>query len=153
MFDRLKNLFKKAEPVVAPAVVETVPKPKKPRAPRKPKVQPPEPTPQPTLTEKEKATLNNEPYVKVISEHIDYNNIGNGTFEIDFNDKFVLNLIKAGYKKRENDTDSMIVDRWFTDLCRSIVLEQYEQTQADPDMRDLRNIRSKNLGDGRSEVS
>jgi len=47
----------------------------------------------------------------------------------------------------------VLVDRWFQTVCRNIALEVYEQQQADPTNRDLRVVRTKNLGDGRTEVS
>ena len=50
------------------------------------------------------------------------------------------------------DTDSDIVDRWFTQVCRNIVLETYEQYQAMDPERD-RVVKSRDIGDGRSEVS
>jgi hypothetical protein len=65
----------------------------------------------------------------------------------------VLNLIKAGYKQRDDDTDVIIVDRWFQTVCRNIALEMYEQQVADPENRDARVIRTKDLGNGRTEVS
>jgi hypothetical protein len=64
-----------------------------------------------------------------------------------------LNLIRAGYKQKDSDTDNVLVDRWFQTICRNIALEVYEQQQADPTNRDLRMVRTKNLGDGRTEVS
>jgi hypothetical protein len=108
------------------------------------------------LTPKEQATLDNEPYVNVISMEVNPEDINSGAFELDWNDKFVLNLIKAGFKIREDDTDAQIVDRWFQTVCRNIALELYEQQQADPDNRyrtEPRIVRSKDLGDGRSEIS
>jgi hypothetical protein len=84
---------------------------------------------------------------------LDPNDVNNGAFELDWNDKFVLNLIRAGYKIRKEDTEQQIVDRWFQTVCRNIALEIYEQQQADPDKRDVRVIRSRDLGDGRTEVS
>lgn len=139
MFDKLKNLFKKPEPIKA----ETT-KPKKEKKPRQKKVE---------LSDKEKATLAGEPYVNIVKMNIDPNDIHNGEFELDFNDKFVLNLTKAGYKMKEDDTDMVIVDRWFQTVCRNIALEMYEQTQADPSNRDIRNVVTRNLGNGRTEVS
>ena len=55
--------------------------------------------------------------------------------------------------KKKDDTDREIVDRWFTDVCRTVVLEMYEQQQADPENRDLRTVRTRDLGNGRTEVS
>ena len=142
MLDKLKKLFQKPP---EPKVQEPVKKEPKQRIPKE----------EIKLTPKELATKNGEPYVNIISIELDPNNIGNGSFELDWNDKFIINLIKAGYKIKENDKDSEIIDRWFQSICRNIALEVYEQQQADPDMRgmaDMRNIRSKDLGNGRSEV-
>jgi len=143
MLDKLKKLFQKQP---EPQVQEPVKKEPKPRAPKE----------EVKLTPKELATKNGEPYVGIISIELDPNNIGNGSFELDWNDKFIVNLIKSGYKIKENDKDSEIIDRWFQTVARNIALEVYEQQQADPDMRgmaDMRNIRSKDLGNGRSEVA
>jgi len=138
MFDKLKNLFKKQE--VKP-VVKKEPKPKQ----QKP--------PTPELTAKEKATAAGEPYIAITKVEINPENINDGSFELDWNDKFVLNLIKAGYKQRDDDTDQLIVERWFQYTCRNIALELYDQQIADPDNRDSRVIRTKDLGNGRTEVS
>lgn len=127
-----------------------VQEPRKPRKPRKPKF---ENIPDSSLSAKELATQNNEPYINVLKVELDPNDINNGSFELDWNDKFVLNLIKSGYKIRDDDSDAQIVDRWFQTVCRNIALEIYEQQQADPDNRDLRVIRSRDIGNGRTEVS
>jgi hypothetical protein len=145
MFEKLKNLFKKQE------VIPEVKKEKKPRKPKEKKVAP-------ELTAKEKATAAGEPYVNILRMEIDPNDINSGSVELDFNDKFVLNLIRAGYKMKDTDTDNDIVDRWWTNLCRATVLETFEQEMADPEKRvnsnrDMRNVRTKDLGDGRTEVS
>ena len=140
-FDRFKK--KPVEKVVEPI------KEKKPRKPRKPK----EKKPVVELTEKEKATAAGEPYIQILRMDIDPENINAGAFEMDWNDKFILNLIRAGYKMRDDDTDNLIVDRWFQTICRNIALEVYEQAQADPTNRDLREIKTRDLGNGRTEVS
>lgn len=138
LFDRFKK--KPVEKVVEPV------KEKKPRKPRvkKPTVE---------LTAKEKATQAGEPYINVLSMDVDHTNIHTGAFELDWNDKFILNLIKVGYKMRDDDTDDVIVDRWFQNVCRNIALEMYEQQQADPTNRDLREVKTRDLGNGRTEVS
>jgi hypothetical protein len=164
MLNKLKSLFKKPEQP-QPIVIEKVPEvqvekevepdikpvqPKKPRKPRKPK----QVETTKTLSAKELATQNNEPYINIIKVELDHNNINNGSFELDWNDKFVLNLIRAGYKLRDDESDQTIVDRWFQSVCRNIALELYEQQVADPEKRDdIRIIRSKDIGNGRSEVS
>ena len=139
MFDKIKNLFKKqeVEPVVKKK--ETKPKQQKPSAPK--------------LSAKQKATVAGEPYIAIIKVELNPDNINDGAFELDWNDKFVLNLIKAGYKQRDDDTDQIIVERWFQYTCRNVALELYDQQIADPDNRDSRVIRTKDLGNGRTEVS
>lgn len=116
----------------------------------------------PKLSEKEIATRAGEPWVSILNVDIQEDDINNGAFEMDWNDKFVLNLIKAGYKQKDDDTDEEIVDRWFQQVCRNIATEVYEQEQADPYNRkdkdpitgaDMRVVTSTDLGDGRSEVS
>jgi hypothetical protein len=100
---------------------------------------------------KQVATEKGEPYIEILSMDIDPNNLHNGSFELDWNDKFVANLVRAGYQMDPKDTDADIVDRWFTAVCRNIVLETYEQYEA----MGLSNrvVQSRDIGDGRSEVS
>lgn len=150
MFAKLKKLFTKEQSTPV-AAASPPPKPKKTRTSRKPKTVE---TPQ-QLSEKELATHRGEPYVKILSLDIDSGDPTNGAFTLDWNDKFVANLIRAGYKIREDDTDERIVDRWFQTVCRNIALEYYEQDQADPQNRtdDTMWVKRRNLGDGRTEVS
>ena len=146
-----KFFKKKEESIVAPIpkqVPEKKPVRKPVKKPRKQKIKQ-----EIILSEKEKATVAGEPFVQILKVEIDPQNINNGSFELDWNDKFLLNLVKAGYKIKPDDTDNEIVDRWFQTVCRNIALEIYEQQQADPENRDLRVIRTRDLGDGRTEVS
>jgi hypothetical protein len=106
----------------------------------------------PQKTEKEIANEKGEPYVNILSMDVDPENMQNGAFELDWNDKFVANLIRAGYQKDSKDTDADIVDRWFTAVCRNVVLETYEQYEAMNPERD-RVVKTRTIGDGRSEVS
>ncbi len=138
MFEKIKNAFSK----------KPKPEPKKKAAPK--------------LSAKETATRAGEPWVDILQVNVDPKDINNGAFELDWNDKFLLNLIKQGYKETENDTDEMIIDRWFKTVCRNVVLETYEQEQADPYNRkdtdpitgvEMRVVSKKDLGAGRSEVS
>lgn len=103
-----------------------------------------------SLSPKEVATMNNEPYVNVIALDLDPENMHEGAFELDWNEKFVSNLIRAGYQMKDTDTDADIVDRWFQNICRHVVLETWEQEQA---MNPNRVVKSRDLGDGFSEVS
>lgn len=137
MLDKLKKLFaKKPEPKLEPEVKKVK-----------------EPKPKKELSEKEKATANNEPYVSITKVEINPNNVNDGSFELDWNEKFVINLIKSGYKIRADDTDEAIVDRWFQTICRNIALELYEQQQADPEKRDVRyQVQTRKLENGRTEI-
>jgi hypothetical protein len=78
---------------------------------------------------------------------IDKDNPGQGSFELDWNDKFVANLIRAGYQGK---TDQDIVDNWFRTVCQNVVMENYEQEMADPTNRPSNR---RDLGNGRTEVS
>lgn len=135
------KLFKSREEVVeqvAEPVKVEVPKEPKPRKPKAPK---------PKKTAKDLANEKNEPWVSIVSVELDPDNIGAGAFELDWNDKFVANLVRAGYKGK---TDQQIVDQWFQDICRNVVLETYEQEMADPE---LRQPRSRKIDDNRTEFS
>ena len=76
---------------------------------------------------------------------VDYDNLNEGAFELDWNDKFIANLRRAGYQGRE---DSDLVDQWFHNVCRNVVLETWEQDQANT----TRYTTERNLGNGRKEV-
>jgi len=112
------------------------------------------PKAEPVKTAKEIATEAGEPYVAITSVELDPDNIGNGAFELDWNDKFIANLVRSGYQSRPNEEDSVIVDRWFQTVCKNIAMETFEQweTNQPVDARP-RVIDRKNLGDGRSEAS
>jgi hypothetical protein len=95
------------------------------------------------------ATKKGEPYVTVVSVELDPDNVGNGAFELDWNDIFVARLVKAGYQGKD---DAAIVDRWFQDICRNVLMENYEQWEANQ-APEARVVQRRDLGDGRSEVS
>jgi len=99
---------------------------------------------------KELATERGEPYVSILSIDINPENLHEGSFELDWNDKFIANLVRAGYQMQPNEPENIIVDRWFQNICRHVVMETWEQDQA---MNPQRHIRSRDLGDGRREVS
>ena len=106
----------------------------------------------PEKTAKELATEKGEPYVAIITMDIDPNNLHQGAFELDWNEIFIARLVKAGYMMKPTDADSDIVDRWFQNVCRHVVMETWEQEQA------IRNsgaqyVRTRDIGDGRTEIS
>lgn len=138
MLDKIKKLFaKKPKTKIEPEVKKV----------KEPKIKK-------ELSEKEKATLNNEPYVAITKIVLNPDNVNDGYFELDWNDKFIINLIKAGYKIRPDDTDEAIADRWLQQISKNIALEMYDQIQADPDKRDIRyTVQTRKLDNGRTEIS
>jgi hypothetical protein len=132
IFDKLKTVIKRQEVQEEPKVQ---PKSKKKSA-------------------KEIATDKGEPWVSVLSVELDPDNIGNGAFELDWNDKFITNLVRAGYQLKKDDTDAVMVDRWFADICKNVIAENYEQWEANQPIGDRpREINRKDIGDGRTEIS
>jgi hypothetical protein len=103
---------------------------------------------------KDLATEAGEPYVSVVSVELDPDDVGNGAFELDWNDVFVSRLVKAGFMIKKTDTDAEIVDRWFQSICRNILNENYEQWEANqPVDARPRRVERNDIGNGRSEVS
>lgn len=108
----------------------------------------------PAKTAKEIATEAGEPYVSINSIELDPDNIGNGAFELDWNDKFITQLVRAGYQSKPNEPEDVIIDRWFQTICKNIAMENYEQWEANqPYDARPRIIDRRDLGDGRSEAS
>lgn len=97
---------------------------------------------------KEIATEKGEPWVDIISIQLDPDVPGDGAFELDWNDKFLANLVKAGYKGK---TDADIVDQWFSSVCKNILQENYEQWEAN--YISTRRMQQESLDNGRSSIS
>jgi hypothetical protein len=72
------------------------------------------------LNEKEIATKEGQPYVKVLDTKVDADNPKMGYFELDWNKHFVLNLKEHGFS---GNSDEEIVDHWFSVLCNTIATE------------------------------
>ena len=101
---------------------------------KKKKEEPKKATPKKKKSEKELATEAGEPWVSVLGMELQEGSLDRGAFELDWNDLFVAKLIRAGYQgKSDND----IVDNWFQDVCRHIVLESYEQQQAQNNVENI----------------
>lgn len=105
----------------------------------------------PEKTAKELATAAGEPYVAVLRMDVDPENLHQGAFELDWNEIFVSRLVKAGYMMKKDDLDSDIVDRWFQNVCRHVVMETWEQEQAM--IKSGIWVKTTDIGGGRSEVS
>ena len=117
---------------------------------KKPEVKKEAPRPK-KKSDKDTATEKGEPYVAILSVELDPENIGNGAFELDWNDKFIANLVRAGYQGK---TDADMVDQWFADVCKNVIAENYEQWEDNqPFEARPRVIDRKDLGNGKTEVS
>lgn len=98
------------------------------------------------LSPKELATEKKEPWVDVLSTHVNKDNIRNGFFELDWNEYFVQQLRLSGY---QGDTEEAVVDAWFSELCRNVGSE----VGVDMSRRGTGYINTNNLGNGKTEVS
>lgn len=96
------------------------------------------------LSEKEIATLEGKPYIKVLDTNVDPQNPKYGYFELDWNKNFVENLKEHGFS---GNTDEEIVDHWFSVLCNTIANEGSE-IQPDNGI-----VREEKRDDGRTEIS
>lgn len=97
---------------------------------------------------KAKATKEKKPYIEVLETKLDPKNPRNGFFELDWNEYFVKDLRLAGY---QGNSEEEIVDAWFKELCGNIAKEQGVATPESPMGAGF--INTKNIGDGKSEVS
>lgn len=79
--------------------------------------------------ERKLADLRREPYVAVIGIDFDDKNPSKGYFELDFNEHFVEYLANNGYDGIEPEE---IVNEWFSDLCKNIVLEDMVDENGNP---------------------
>ena len=100
--------------------------------------------PGPQKSEKELATERGEPWVEVLNFDLDPKNSSQGAFELDWNVHFVNDLRSKGFPGK---TDEQVVDNWFRNICRHIVLETYEN-----DVATNKYIDRVDLGNGRTEV-
>ena len=101
---------------------------------------------------KELATEKGEAYINIDSIEIDKANPRFGSFSLDWNTLFIEKLKDSGYV---GESEEAIVDQWFQDVCRHVVLETYEQEQANINVAEnvVRYVNRKNIGDGKTEVS
>ena len=143
LFDRLFG--GKAKEEALELLLAAAPTPAEPPAPREKKVK------EQPKTAKQIATDKKEPYVNIVSLDVDLDNLHQGAFELDWNEIFVARLVKAGYMIKKDDTDAEIVDRWFQNVCRHVVMETWEQEEAIA--KSGMWVRSTDVGNGRSEVS
>ena len=96
---------------------------------------------------KEYATRKKEPWVSVLDVKVNEDNVRNGFFEMDWNDYFVKELIRAGYGEK-GDLEEEIVDRWFRDIVYNMLEAEGQDTD-----RGMGYINVVPIDKGKSEVS
>ena len=95
--------------------------------------------------EKEDATRAGKAWVGVLDTQVNPDNIKNGFFELDWNNKFIEELLDAGYS---GETNEDIVNGWFKTIARQIL----EEDGLDKD-REIGYINVKPIDKDKSEVS
>lgn len=75
--------------------------------------------------EKRIATINGQPWVTVLNMSFGGKNSLEGSFELDWNEYFVKQLIAEGYTGVTPDT---IVNQWFMEVCRNVAMEEFDGT-------------------------
>lgn len=80
--------------------------------------------------EKRLATLNKEPWIKILDVDFSYEDMATGAFSLDWNEYFIEELKENGYGNQFT-SDEEIVDQWLQDLCRQIAFEDIEDIDID----------------------
>lgn len=71
------------------------------------------------------STVKKEPWVSVLNMEFGTGTPTEGSFELDWNEYFVDNLKKEGYK---GQNDEAIVNLWFMEVCRNVAMEEFAGT-------------------------
>lgn len=73
--------------------------------------------------DKKVAELKEQPYVNVLKLDVNPENAKAGYMELDWNDHFVKFLHENGY---EGKSDEDIVNKWFNDVCRTVLIQEMQ---------------------------
>jgi hypothetical protein len=128
------NIFKKSEPVVEP------------KTRKRQKIEEPDVAVAPKVRKKRQPKVHEEPNVEIKKIVFDYNNPAIGSFELDWNHEFISMLKNNGY---HGSTEEEIVNRWFTELCKTVASEEIKNLPDIPSM----SLARKEIGNGRTEIS
>lgn len=106
------------------------------------------------ITENDKericASIKGEPWFKIIGgEHVQNGSGATMAFELDWNDEFVRDLEKQGWTAA---TDDQIVNLWFEEACRQMLLMEPLEDEIDEIQPTGRTRKSRGEG-GRAEYS
>ena len=95
---------------------------------------------------KEEATAKKQPWVAVLETHVNPQDPGNGFFELDWNEYFIVQLKQAGFF---GESEEAIVDQWFKELCKNIGADE----GVDMERRGSGYINVQKVADGKAEIS
>lgn len=73
--------------------------------------------------DKRDATIDKTPWVDVKKMDVNVDDPKQGYMELDWNDEFVAMLQGKGYT---GDSDESVVNKWFNDVCRTVLLQEIE---------------------------
>jgi hypothetical protein len=73
--------------------------------------------------EKRDATVDKKPWVDVKKMDVNVDDPKQGYMELDWNDEFVAMLQNKGYT---GESDESVVNKWFNDICRTVLLQEIE---------------------------
>ena len=98
------------------------------------------------------AMVTKEPWVEVKKMQVNEDDPKQGYMELDWNDEFVQMLMRKGYS---GESDEAVVNKWFNDVCRTVLLQELndtdfglESTDAPDDVIKIRNADAKEIDDG-----
>lgn len=101
--------------------------------------------------DKERATINEEPWVHIGEIGYEKDKPAEGSFDLDWNDFFIADLKEAGYK---GIADEDIVDLWLNELCKNVAMETYSGTgDFDDDVEEASHIKKQKIDDNKWEAS
>jgi len=73
--------------------------------------------------DKRDATIKKVPWVNVKKMDVNVDDPKQGYMELDWNDEFVAMLQNKGYT---GESDESVVNKWFNDVCRTVLLQEIE---------------------------
>ena len=78
-----------------------------------------------TLSEEEKrdASVDKKAFVDLKKMDVNVDDPKQGYMELDWNDEFVAMLQNKGYT---GESDESVVNKWFNDVCRTVLLQEIE---------------------------
>jgi hypothetical protein len=100
---------------------------------------------------KQQATINDESFVEVVSADLRPSGAGTSfSFELDWNDKFVQELVAAGWG---GFADEDVVNTWFEETCRGLFVQDLMEEGDDVPVTSANRTRRDPLSDDRAEYS